>query len=127
MRLIRHALFLLLMLPVLVGGQSAPASAAELLMFETRSCPWCLRWKQEVGVAYPKTPEGQRAPVRSIDLYASLPAGVLLAKPVQFSPTFVLIDDDGSEVGRITGYPGADFFWGLFGELVHKLPPKPAG
>jgi hypothetical protein len=114
-------------LPLLLVGMAAPAFAAELLMFETRSCPWCLRWKQEVGVAYPNTPEGKRAPVRSVDLHAGSPPGVVLDKPVQFSPTFVLVGEDGREVGRITGYPGADFFWGLFGDLARKLPPKASG
>lgn len=127
MSIIKHLLALMVVLPVLVGGLTASASSAELLMFETRGCPWCLRWKQEVGVAYPKTPEGQRAPVRSVDLHAGTPAGISLERPVQFSPTFVLVDDDGREVGRITGYPGADFFWGLYGEVARKLPPKPAG
>lgn len=124
---VRYLLALFAMLPVFAGSMPLPASAAELLMFETRSCPWCLRWKQEIGAAYPNTPEGRRAPVRSVDLHAGVPAGVSLQKPVQFSPTFVLIGDDGREVGRITGYPGADFFWGLFADLSRKLPPKPAG
>lgn len=127
MKAIRLVLALLVALPLLGGGLSLPAFAAELLMFETRGCPWCLRWRQEVGVAYPNTPEGQRAPVRSVDLHAGPPSGITLDRPVQFSPTFVLVNDEGREVGRITGYPGADFFWGLFGELARKLPPKPAG
>ena len=104
-----------------------PAYGAELLMFEEKGCPWCLRWKQEVGVGYPKSPEGQRAPVRMLDLHTGIPAGVKLDLPVRVSPTFVLVDDDGREVGRITGYPGADFFWGLFDGIVKKLPPAPVG
>lgn len=123
MSLRRIAAFLLVSLAIGLGS----ARAAELLMFEERGCPWCLRWKQEVGVGYPRTPEGQRAPVRFIELPAAAPAGVQLALPVRVSPTFVLVGDDGREVGRIVGYPGADFFWGLFGELVRKLPQKPAG
>ena len=92
MKSVKRLLALLLALPLFIGG---PAFAAELLMFETPGCPWCLRWKQEIGVVYPKTPEGQRAPVRSLDLHAAPPTGVRLAKPVQFSPTFVLVDDTG--------------------------------
>lgn len=115
--------FLLILLPL----AALPARAAELLMFEERGCPWCLRWKQEVGVGYPRTPEGQRAPLRTVELHLGAPQGVQLALPVRVSPTFVLVDDSGREVGRIVGYPGADFFWGLFGELAKKLPPRPAG
>ena len=118
-----------LALSILLAGfwLPRPAGAADLLMFEERGCPWCLRWKQEVGVGYPRTPEGQRAPVRSIEMPARAPAGVTLALPVRVSPTFVLIDDGGREIGRIVGYPGADFFWGLFSEIVSRLPPKTAG
>ncbi len=39
----------------------------------------------------------------------------------QYIPTFVLIDE-GKEVGRIEGYPGEDFFWGMLGKLLEKLP-----
>jgi hypothetical protein len=29
--------------------------------------------------------------------------------------------EDGREIGRIRGYPGEDFFWGLLGEMIEKL------
>lgn len=96
------------------------AQAAELLMFEERGCPWCRRWHAEVGVAYPKTPEGRRAPLRRVDLGEARPVGVRFTRPINVSPTFVLIED-GREVDRITGYPGADFFWGMLGEMLDKL------
>ena len=54
----------------------APARAAELLMFETRGCPWCAAWHREVGPGYPKSTEGQRAPLRRLDLAATTKAGV---------------------------------------------------
>ena len=95
------------------------AQSSELLMFEEPGCPWCRRWRAEVGVGYPHTPEGQRAPLRTIDLTGPRPAGIELAAAVYFSPTFVLVVD-GREVGRITGYPGADFFWGLLEGLLKK-------
>jgi hypothetical protein len=100
-----------------------PASAAELLMFEARGCPWCKRWDAEVGLGYARSSEGQRAPLRRLDI-AQRPDNVVLALPVTVSPTFVLVDN-GREVGRITGYPGADFFWALLGELVGKLDRAP--
>ncbi len=96
------------------------AGAAELLMFEDRGCPWCERWRREVGVAYPNTAEGRRAPLRRVDLRQARASGVELALPITVSPTFVLAEN-GREVGRITGYPGADFFWGLLAELLAKL------
>lgn len=99
---------------------SRTASAAELLMFEDVGCPWCDRWRRDVGVAYPKTAEGHRAPLRSLKRSRALESGVALAGPIVVSPTFVLVDG-GREVGRITGHPGPDFFWGLLGELLERL------
>lgn len=104
----------------------SPAVAAsgpvELLMFEEPGCPWCKRWHEEVGVGYPLTPEGKRAPLRRLELARAGQAGVRLASPVTASPTFVLISE-GREVGRITGYPGAAFFWGLLEGLLKKIEP----
>jgi hypothetical protein len=100
-----------------------PVRAAELLMFETRGCPWCAAWHREVGPGYPKSTEGQRAPLRRLDLADTTKAGVTLATPITASPTFVLVDK-GREIGRITGYPGADFFWGLLAQLITKLEPQ---
>jgi hypothetical protein len=34
-----------------------------------------------------------------------------------FTPTFVLVED-GTEAGRIEGYPGEDFFWPLLAKLI---------
>lgn len=109
---------------LLVMGSTA-AQAAELLMFEARGCPWCKLWHAEVGPGYPKSDEGRRAPLRVMELAAARPEGIVFAAPVTASPTFVLIDG-GREVGRITGYPGADFFWAMLAELIGKLDQKSA-
>ena len=94
--------------------------AAELLMFESPGCSWCAQWRAEVGPGYPKSDEGKRAPLRMLPLAQASSSGVQLAAPVVMSPTFVLVDD-GREVGRIVGYPGADFFWGLLSQMIAKL------
>ena len=99
---------------------SSKVRAAELLMYEEQGCPWCRRWHAEIGPAYPNTVEGQRAPLRKVDIHGSKPDGILLALPVRASPTFVLVES-GREIGRITGYPGAEFFWGLLNGLLVKL------
>ena len=118
----RHLLGCLL--AVLMLGAAAPARAAELLMFELEGCPWCRLWHREIGPAYPGSSEGRRAPLRIVDIKAGAP-GVDLARPVTSSPTFVLVED-GREIGRITGYPGADFFWGLLDGLLARLEGEPA-
>lgn len=102
-------------------GFASIADAAELLMFRRAGCPWCDRWDQAIGSIYPKTNEGHRAPVRMVDLDADAKPEVALARPVRYTPTFVLVDA-GQEVGRIEGYPGEDFFWGLLENLLSSLP-----
>lgn len=107
---------------VLFVALATPLRAAELLMFEEPGCPWCERWRREAGAAYPNTSEGRRAPLRRVPLARAREFGTVLAAPIVVSPTFVLVDR-GREVGRITGYPGADFFWGLLEGLVARLEP----
>lgn len=97
----------------------------ELLMFEEPGCPFCRRWHAEVGPAYPNTAEGKRAPLRVLSMERPTPQGIALARPIRFSPTFVLIQN-GREVGRITGYPGPEFFWPLLEGIMGKLSQSPA-
>jgi len=102
----------------------APASqAAELIMVEQDGCPWCAVWNRDVAPIYAKTAEGKIAPLRRINLHEPLPADLTFIKGLHYTPTFVLVDD-GREIGRIAGYPGEDFFWGLLDGLVEKLPGR---
>lgn len=111
-------LILLVALTSVCGMRSA--WAAELVMFERAGCTWCLRWDREVAPLYDKTDEARLLPLRRINLDRAKPNGLLLASPVIFTPTFVIIDD-GQEVGRITGYANDDAFWGLLGNLLSRL------
>lgn len=101
-------------------GAPQPLLAAELVMFETEYCEWCEQWHEEVGVVYHKTPEGESAPLRRVDLHASRPANLAAIKGLHYTPTFVLLDR-GREIGRILGYAGEDQFWGLLGVLLEEL------
>jgi len=101
----------------------AAASAAELLMYRTAGCSWCAQWDAVIGPIYPKTEVGRRAPLRMVDRDKESGPEVALLRPVRYSPTFVLVDE-GREIGRIEGYPGEDFFWGLLENLVLKLPRR---
>lgn len=114
---------LLLSLCLLVP--TLPAWAAELVMFDDPGCVYCRRWLAEVGPGYPKTEEGRMAPLRRIFIRDQGQAGVKLKSPVNATPTFVVADDQGREVGRITGYPGADYFYPLLGDILRKLPASP--
>jgi len=95
--------------------------AAELVMLEEDGCPWCQRWQEEVGVIYSKTEEGKVAPLRMVDIHGPLPEDLKFLVKGGFTPTFILVDK-GKEIGRIRGYPGESFFWGLLAQLIEKLP-----
>ena len=110
----------LLLLVFLAGFSHQRALAAELVMFESRSCPWCMAWEREVGGIYDKTPEALSAPLRRVDLDEPRPDDLSGLRAVVYTPTFVLLDE-GREVGRIPGYPGADHFWGLLSVLLEKV------
>lgn len=90
-------------------------------MLEQEHCEWCEQWNNDIGVVYAKTSEGKRAPLRRVDIHSAVPDDIKHIKMGRFTPTFVLVDR-GKEVGRIRGYPGEDFFWGLLGQMLKKLP-----
>lgn len=89
-------------------------------MFEQAGCVWCETFDREIGPVYPKTAEGQRAPLRRVNIDHPLPADLDFIAVERLAPLFVLVDK-GREVGRIRGYPGEDHFWGLLGTLMRKL------
>jgi hypothetical protein len=96
-------------------GQIARADVV-LMMAEEPGCVWCARWNAEIGPAYPKTGEGRAAPLRRVDISQPLPEDITLARRVNFTPTFILLDE-GQELGRLEGYAGDLFFWGLLDAL----------
>jgi hypothetical protein len=104
-----------------VGFAPAPAAALELVMFQQVGCPYCAEWNAAVGPGYPKSTEGKLAPLRRVDIHQPIPADLagVLVEPV--TPVFVVVDN-GKEIGRIRGYPGADFFWFLLDQVLAKVP-----
>ena len=123
MRLVSALLLTLLLAPA--------ARSAELVVFEQKGCVWCQRFDREIAPAYDKTTEGKRAPLRRLDIAKPAPADLAFITRERFTPVFVLIDE-GREIGRIRGYPGDTFFWGLLANLLERLdrgeiaPPPPA-
>ena len=100
-----------------------PARAAELLMFESGGCIYCLRWDRAVGSIYDKTAEAKILPLRRIDVNRQSSSGVALQSPVRYTPTFVVVDR-GREIGRIEGFISDEQFWGLLDEFVAKLAAR---
>ena len=100
-----------------------PTSAETfLLMAEEDGCYWCEKWDEEIAAIYPKTAEGKIAPLRRYDVHDETP-DVTFKTRVHYTPTFVLISD-GTEVGRIEGYPGEDFFWGLLQIMLEEAEQR---
>lgn len=95
----------------------------QLVMFEQPGCGYCMAWDRDVATEYPLTAEGRVAPLRRLQIAQALPADLRLDRPAAFTPTFVLVND-GAEVGRIEGYPGEDFFWGLLAALVEDAETR---
>lgn len=90
-----------------------------LIMAEEVGCVWCAQWNRQIAPIYPKTAEGQAAPLRRIDIHDQPPTDVTLKGRITFTPTFILVNE-GKEVSRIEGYPGENFFWGLLGQMLKE-------
>ncbi|MEO5373629.1 MAG: thioredoxin family protein [Alphaproteobacteria bacterium] len=100
------------------------AASAELVMFESQACGWCVRWRQEVGSLYAGTAEGRRLPLRTVEgLHPPAGASFTLERPVTYTPTFVVVDHD-RERGRITGYAGDSLFWEALARLIRDLDAR---
>ncbi|MCW5744686.1 MAG: hypothetical protein KIT36_00615 [Alphaproteobacteria bacterium] len=97
----------------------AASRAAELVMYHSKGCAWCAAWDRQVGTVYDKTAEARVLPLRRVDADHDGNGGVRLAKPVEYTPTFVIVSC-GRELGRITGYPGEDHFWGLLDAEIER-------
>jgi thioredoxin-related protein len=104
-----------------LSAMSVQAEEMRLLMFEEVGCHWCAKWNSKIGPIYPKTAEGRAAPLQRIDIHDGIPASITLKSRPQFTPTFVVIRK-GREIGRIEGYPGEDFFWGLMEQILTDTP-----
>ena len=108
---------------ILIAGFGMAASsrgyaqaAFKLVMVEEAGCVYCARWHAEVGQAYANSAEGKFAPLERVSIGD---ASVNYLTGLRYTPTFVLVEGR-REIGRITGYPGADFFWGLLAQLLAK-------
>jgi hypothetical protein len=88
----------------------------QLLMITSDSCPWCEAFEEEVGGIYNKTKEAQKLPLRRHSFYDQLPEYFSDITPATMTPTFIIIVE-GSEVGRIIGYPGQELFWWRLSEF----------
>jgi thioredoxin-related protein len=104
--------------PVRAGDSGERA----LVMYRRVGCPWCKAWDRDIGAIYPRTDLGELFPLREVELGQEGDGGISLSRPVRYTPTFVLVESD-TELARIEGYPGEDFFWARLEILVHEHAP----
>lgn len=95
------------------------AAELHLLMFEKHGCVYCAEWNEKIGPQYPLTSEGKVAPLLRLQLGEPLPEWITLKSNPVFTPTFILVNG-GIETGRITGYPGQDFFFPMLAKLINE-------
>ena len=103
---------------------ASSVDAAELVMYRRVGCSWCAAWDREIGPIYAKTDLDRRVALRMVELVRGGDPSVRTRSPIRYTPTFVLVEN-GEELGRIEGYPGDVFFWGLLEQLFALLPPAP--
>ncbi|WP_323036792.1 hypothetical protein [Pararhodobacter sp.] len=104
---------------ILSGLSAMPGFAQEfrLLMIEQVGCYVCEAFNRDIAPIYEASPEGEVAPLIHADLRGPLPDGVTLHSRPFVTPTFILLDQNGTEIGRLLGFPGEDFFWPYINEM----------
>ena len=103
-------------LAVWIGPASA-ATGITLIMVDDPNCSYCRKFEAEIGPRYPKTAEGRFAPLFKIRRKSR---ELSAFNPVIYTPTFLLVRGT-EEVGRIIGYPGADYFFPELDQLLAKV------
>lgn len=111
-------------LPVLAAG----SADVGLIMVDAPDCGYCRKFDAEIGRGYPKSAQGRFAPLVKVRRKARELASF---NPVIYTPTFILVRR-GEELGRITGYPGLEYFYSELDSLLAKagfapgLAPAPS-
>lgn len=90
------------------GYDVRSADGIRLIMVEEAGCRFCRAWEAEIGSGYRKSAEGRFAPLKRVTRGAP---EIKSFAPVVYTPTFIVVRSN-EELGRITGYPGADYFYG---------------
>lgn len=93
--------------PTVVSGQVRRTEPGMLLVVMSDSCHWCDRFRDELDPKYRRSEQSDRAPLRYIDIAdVNDQRRYRLKGAVRSTPTLIVLDSDGQEVGRYVGYPG---------------------
>jgi hypothetical protein len=77
---------------ILVAIAIARAGAAELVMFAQAGCGWCETFDREIAPVYGKTAEGQRAPLRRVNIDRPVLPDLSFIEVERLAPLFVLVN-----------------------------------
>lgn len=102
---------------VMAGLQPQPSSTAhrqpslddgevwKLVVYETASCGWCVRFRKDVAPAYRESRYQKLAPLTYVGLDRPQTHTFKLSGRISVTPIVVLVDADGKEINRLQGYP----------------------
>lgn len=106
---------------IILGGFFAlptlPAFADNLVMVEAPGCYYCKTWKAEIAPIYPKTEYSELAPLVFVEKKHA-DEEYQLTRPVIYTPTFLIVNDDNQEIARFEGYQSEDYFWIKIAEVL---------
>lgn len=103
------------------AGGDGIGPGLRLVMVDDIGCQYCRKWDAEVGGLYERSAVGKVAP---LERRQKRHRDLAPYEPLAYTPTFILVRD-GAEIGRIVGFPGADFFWAELERLIAKAGPLP--
>ena len=86
---------------------AAAQSGLTLIMVDEPGCSYCRKFDAQIGPGHQKTEEGKFAPLMRVRRKSPELKGY---NPVIYTPTFLLVRR-GEELGRLTGYPGPEYFY----------------
>jgi hypothetical protein len=95
-------------------SQAASGNGLGLIMVDEPGCVYCRKWEAEIGGGYARSAEGRFAPLVKVRRKSRELSGF---NPIIYTPTFILVRR-GEELGRITGYPGREYFYSELDTLL---------
>ena len=97
-----------------VPCEAAGSGGLGLIMVDEPGCVYCRKWEAEIGGGYARSAEGRFAPLVKVRRKSRDLSGF---NPVVYTPTFILVRRS-EELGRITGYPGREYFYSELDTLL---------
>ena len=95
------------------------AAGDELVVFETRPCPYCELFRRDVIADYQRSQQAAAVAIRFVDIAHVDVTKLALSGPLTMVPTTVLMRQ-GREAGRIAGYTAPDTFARLVAHLLGR-------